>query len=151
MLWNNRLCLFHLVFMGHARGLKASEPPQRLLQGWAVPAAGALVGLRPGRCSWLKNLVSLPCSYDSQLIQKYFPAVPGKTLLVLAFFQREQCWSCREHLQERCSLSREETLSVVNDLLLTSYLCFCSTSDAIHQQECECKDTEMAIAHSSRV
>lgn len=96
------------------------------------------MSLRSGRCSCLKNLVPLLCSCDSQLIQKYFPAVPGKTLLVLAFFQREQCWSCREHLQERCSLSREETLGVVSDLLPTSYLCFCSTSDAIHQQECEC-------------
>lgn len=87
MLWNNRLCLFHLVFMGHVRGLKASEPPQRLLQGSAVPRAGAFVGPRPGRCSCLKNLLPLPCSFNSLLIQKYFPAVPGKPSLYLPFFK----------------------------------------------------------------
>lgn len=87
VLWNNRLCLFHLVFMGHPRDLKASEPPEKLLQGSAVPTAGALVSPRPGRCSCLRNLVPLPFSYDSLLIQKYFPAVPGKPSLYLPLFK----------------------------------------------------------------
>lgn len=81
VLWNNRLCLFHLVFIGHVRDLKESEPPQRLLQGSAVPTVGASAGPRPGRCSCLRNMVPLPSSYDNLLIQKYFlESSPGTCL-----------------------------------------------------------------------
>lgn len=50
-----------------------------------MPTAGALADPRPGRCSCLRNLVPLPCSYNSLLIYKYFPTVPGKPSLYLLF------------------------------------------------------------------
>lgn len=122
----------------------------------------------PGRHSSPMNLVPLPRSCGSMLIQKSFPAVPGKTLLAPAFLQREECWSHGEQLQERHLLFMEENLGAVRkDFFLwvrveltevmwvpcrlpTSHLCFCGMFNAIHQQESSCKESKLAIAHDSR-
>lgn len=93
------------------KGKKASEPWQREdFTAGQYPAGGALMEPGPGRHSSPRNLVPLPCSPDSVLIQKHLPVPPGKTLLARALLQSEQCWSHRERLQERHSFFMEESL-----------------------------------------
>lgn len=67
----------------------------------------------PGRHSCPRNLVPLPSSPGSVLIQKRIPAPPGKARLAPAILQRQQYWSHREHLQERHSFFMEESLGAV--------------------------------------
>lgn len=109
--------------------LKGTGDRERaLLQGSAVPTSRCSKGARA--C----DLVPLLRSCGSVLIQKPLPAVPGKTILVPACLWREQCWSHGAHLQERCSLFMEKSLSAVRkDLFLWECIALTETMQGPHK------------------